>query len=117
MFARAGILQRQAEHRLSDGEGARPNDRRGLEEWADVANASSRTLARLFRAETGLSFRQWRQQARLTEALSALTTGASPAQAAAIAGFDSQPAFGAAFRELFGITPGQVRSHQTARPR
>jgi AraC-like DNA-binding protein len=96
---------------------ARPNDRRGLEEWADVANASSRTLARLFRAETGLSFRQWRQQARLTEALSALTTGASPAKAAAIAGFDSQPAFGAAFRELFGVTPGQARSLQTARPR
>jgi AraC-like DNA-binding protein len=96
---------------------ARPHDRRGLEEWADVANASSRTLARLFRAETGLSFRQWRQQLRLTEALSALTTGTSPANAAAIAGFDSQPAFGAAFRELFGITPGQARSLQAARPR
>ncbi len=48
---------------------------------------------------------------------SSLTTGASPAQAAAIAGFDSQPAFGVAFRELFGITSGQARSLQTARPR
>jgi AraC-like DNA-binding protein len=91
---------------------ARPDDRRGLEQWADVANASSRTLARLFRAETGLSFRQWRRQARLTEALGALTTGARLADAAAIAGFDSQPAFGAAFRELFGVTPGQARSLQ-----
>ncbi|MGE4251985.1 MAG: helix-turn-helix transcriptional regulator [Parvibaculaceae bacterium] len=93
---------------------ANPHDRRGLEEWAEVANASSRTLARLFRTETGLSFRQWRQQARLTEALSALTTGQSPARAAAIAGFDSQPAFGAAFRKLFGITPGQARALQKA---
>ncbi|TPJ78783.1 AraC family transcriptional regulator [Mesorhizobium sp. B2-5-13] len=93
-----------------------PHDPRGLEEWAEVGNASSRTLARLFRAETGLSFRQWRQQARLTEALSALTLGATPARAAKIAGFESVPAFGVAFREFFGMTPGQARTlnHQTA---
>lgn len=88
----------------------RPNDNRGLEEWTEVGNASSRTLARLFRAETGLSFRQWRQQARLTEALSALSVGATPSKAAAIAGFNSVPAFGVAFREFFGMTPGQARS-------
>lgn len=88
---------------------SRPHDPRSLEEWAEVANASSRTLARMFRAETGLSFRQWRQQARLTEALSALTMGVQPAKAASIAGFESIPAFGAAFRAFFGITPGQAR--------
>ncbi len=87
----------------------RPNDRRGLEAWADVANASSRTLARLFRAETGMSFRQWRQQARLTASLSALATGTPLARAAAKAGFASVPAFGAAFRAQFGLTPGQAR--------
>lgn len=88
-----------------------PHDRRNLEEWSDVASASSRTLTRLFRAETGMSFRQWRQQVRLTAALGALSTGSSPAQAAAMAGFESVPAFGAAFRGLFGITPGQARRH------
>ncbi|GJD52807.1 HTH-type transcriptional activator RhaR [Methylobacterium crusticola] len=93
---------------------ARPDDPRGLDALAALSGASSRTLARLFRAETGLSFRQWRQQARMSEALSALTDGASPARAAAIAGFASQPAFGAAFRGLFGITPGQAR--QRGRP-
>lgn len=87
----------------------RPDDPRGLEELASMAGASSRTLARLFRAELGVSFRQWRQQARMTEALSALTTGASLARAAAIAGFASQPAFGAAFRCVFAMTPGQAR--------
>ena len=81
----------------------------GLDDLAAVAGASSRTLARLFRAETGLSFRQWRQQARLTEAMGALTTGASPVRAAALAGYAGQPAFGAAFRSLFGMTPGQAR--------
>ena len=90
---------------------ARPYDRHTMEGLAAMAGASSRTLARLFRAETGLTFRQWRQQVRMTDALSALTTGASPARAAAIAGYASQPAFGAAFRGLFGMTPGQVRQH------
>lgn len=88
---------------------AHPADPRGLEALADIAGASSRTLARLFRAETGLTFRQWRLQARMTEAMGALSTGATPARAAAIAGYAGQPAFGAAFRALFGMTPGQAR--------
>lgn len=88
---------------------ARPGDGRGLEDLAELAGASPRTLARLFRAETGMSFRQWRQQVRMTEGLGALSTGATPARAAAIAGYGSVPAFGAAFRVLFGITPGQAR--------
>ena len=87
----------------------RPHDTRNLEEWAEVANASSRTLARMFRVETGMSFRQWRQQARLTAALSSLATGLSLAKAAGVAGFDSVSAFGVAFRSLFGFTPGQAR--------
>ncbi|MBV8650867.1 MAG: helix-turn-helix transcriptional regulator, partial [Alphaproteobacteria bacterium] len=36
-----------------------------LEMWAARSGASSRTLVRLFRRETGLSFGAWRQQARL----------------------------------------------------
>jgi AraC-like DNA-binding protein/quercetin dioxygenase-like cupin family protein len=86
-----------------------PHDTRNLEQWGDVANASSRTLARMFRAETGMSFRQWRQQARLTAALGSLATGATPAKAAGVAGFNSVPAFGAAFLSLFGLTPGEAR--------
>lgn len=89
---------------------ARPNQADGLEDLAARAGASTRTLARLFRSETGLSFRQWRQQARLTEALSALTTGATSARAAARAGYVSQATFGAAFRSLFGMTPGEART-------
>ena len=87
----------------------RPDDPRGLEDFAAIAGASSRTLARLFRAETGISFRQWRQQIRMTEALAALDAGASPLRAATLAGYASQPAFGAAFRAMFGLTPGQAR--------
>ena len=94
-----------------------PTDHRGFDELAALAGASSRTLARLFRVETGMSFRQWRQQARMTEAMRALMTGSSPGRAAAIAGFGSQAAFGAAYRSLFGETPGQRRSHAMGRRR
>ena len=46
-----------------------PGDRRGLEDWARTAGARPRTLARLFHRETAMSFRTWRQQARLLQAL------------------------------------------------
>lgn len=82
---------------------------RRLEDLATQVGASSRTLARHFKAETGLTFRQWRQHAQMAEAMGALTTGTSPARAAAIAGYTGQAAFGAAFRSVFGMTPGKVR--------
>lgn len=82
---------------------------RRLEDLATQAGASSRTLARRFKAETGLTFRQWRQHAQMAEAMGALTTGTSPVRAAAMAGYTGQAAFGAAFRSVFGMTPGEVR--------
>lgn len=88
---------------------ANPADKRCLADWAEFAGASERTLARLFRTETGLSFRQWRQQARLTIAMSLLTRGDSSQKVASISGFDNQSAFGVAFRKFFGMTPGQAR--------
>jgi AraC-like DNA-binding protein len=86
-----------------------PQSDRSLEDLAAAAGASSRTLARLFRTETGLSFRQWRQQARMAEAVKALTRGTSLAKAAATAGYASVPAFGATFRAVFGMTPRQMQ--------
>jgi AraC-like DNA-binding protein len=38
-----------------------------------MAGASGRSLARLFRHETGMSFQAWRRQLRLTEGLAALS--------------------------------------------
>ncbi len=96
--------------RVIDALRDQPHNTNSLMQWAQFGNVSDRTLARLFRKETGLSFRQWRQQARLTAALRALSAGKGPAKAAVIAGFVSQPAFGAAFRKNFGFTPGQARA-------
>ncbi len=98
-------LQRIAAALLAD-----PADARGLELFAATAGASARTLARLFRRETGMSFQAWRRQLRLTEALALLAQGATPARAAAAVGYGSGPAFGAAFRAAFGTTPGRSRN-------
>jgi AraC-like DNA-binding protein len=88
---------------------ADPADARGLEALAAIAGASARTLARLFRRETGMSFQAWRRQLRLTEGLAALAQGETPARVAAAVGYSSGPAFGAAFRAVFGTTPGRSR--------
>jgi len=79
----------------------------GLEAWAVECGASPRTLTRLFRAETGMSFARWRQMLRLAEAAALLAQGVPPARAAAAVGYASAPAFGAAFRAAFGATPGR----------
>ena len=77
-----------------------------LDDWAIRCGASPRTLRRLFQAETGMGFARWRQALRLVEAAALLAAGATPARAAAAVGYGSAPAFGAAFRAAFGITPG-----------
>jgi AraC-like DNA-binding protein len=87
---------------------ADPADRRDLDALADPAGASARTLARLFRRETGMSFDQWRRHLRLTTGLAMLATGRSPKAVAAACGYASVPAFGAAFRAAFGVTPGRL---------
>ncbi|MBK1662431.1 AraC family transcriptional regulator [Paracraurococcus ruber] len=76
-----------------------------LEAWAAECGASPRTLTRLFRRETGMSFARWRQMLRLSEAAALLAQGMPPARAAAAVGYASAPAFGAAFRTAFGTSP------------
>ena len=77
-----------------------------LEGWAAECGASPRTLTRLFRRETGMSFGRWRQMLRLSEAAALLAQGVPAARAAALVGYASVPAFGSAFRAAFGQTPG-----------
>ena len=96
--------------RLAEALRAEPARDLGLEDWARHCGASPRTLTRLFRAETGMSFGRWRQQLRLAEAAALLSRGVPPARAAAAVGYASAPAFGAAFRAAFGTTPGGGRS-------
>ncbi len=87
---------------------ADPAARHTLAEVARTAAASSRTLERLFRRETGLPFGVWRQRARLLRALQLLAEGGTTVSVLAGAvGYDSASAFVAAFRRALGTTPGR----------
>ncbi|MCV4286123.1 AraC family transcriptional regulator [Pseudomonas capsici] len=79
-----------------------------LHDWAARLGTSEKTLMRLFQRETGLSFRGWRQRARLLSSLSALEEGDSVTSTALACGYDSTSAFIAAFKGLFGYTPGEL---------
>lgn len=81
--------------------------RRTLAQVSDLVGASSRTIERLFRTETGLSFGAWAQRARLLGALQVLARGASVGAASHVAGYETSSAFVAAFRRVLGTTPGR----------
>ncbi len=91
--------------RLTQHLAANPADKRPLAELAREFGAAPRTLERLFRNETGLSFRQWRNRLRLLAAIDALNRGESSTAIAYSLGWHSPSAFVAAFREQFGTTP------------
>jgi AraC-like DNA-binding protein len=82
-----------------------PADGRSLSAWAKTAGASPRTLTRLFIAETGMTFRQWRRQARLIAAIERLARRQPVTSVAFDLGYDSVSAFIEAFRKTFGVTP------------
>lgn len=92
-----------------------PDTPQQLSDWARQLAVSERTLGRLFQKQTQMSFRQWRQRARLLAALPQLQTPQSVTEVALACGYDSTSAFIAAFRRLFGATPGQLlRAQQQA---
>lgn len=84
-----------------------PADDRTLEEWSKTAGGSSRTLARLFVKETGMTFAHWRRQLRLLEALARLGAGQPVNTVALDTGYESPSAFIEMFRRTLGQTPGQ----------
>ena len=86
-----------------------PADPRTAAELGACAGASERTLSRLFRAETGLTFPQWRSRLRLQHALALLAAGEPVTAVAMSCGFSSPSAFIEAFRTTVGITPGRYR--------
>ncbi len=75
--------------------------------WAALAGVSPRTFSRLFQQDTGMTFRQWRQQLRLLAAMRRLAAGQRVNQVALELGYESASAFVAMFRRALGTTPGR----------
>jgi AraC-like DNA-binding protein/quercetin dioxygenase-like cupin family protein len=89
-----------------------PADRATADVLARRCGLSTRTLERLFRAETGMRFGMWRQKARLLESVRVLVEGGSVTDASLESGYASVSAYIAAFKQTFGCTPGAMLAHQ-----
>jgi len=82
-----------------------------LEEIAKACKISTFHITRAFAAATGLSLMRYVRARRLSEAARSLAQGADDILSVALdAGYGSHEAFTRAFRDLFGMTPEQVRA-------
>lgn len=95
---------------------ARPRDSRSLEDWAAKLNISSRTLTRIFSAETQMSFVQWRIAVRMREAVSLLMNGWGVQQVGRHLGYASVSTFVSTFRRVIGVTPGAISANAQGGP-
>lgn len=84
-----------------------PSSRDDIDTFAKIACMSRRSLTRAFKKETGMGVAVWRQQIRLLEALSLLSTGASVTSAAMDVGYESASAFSTMFQRSFGVSPSK----------
>lgn len=89
---------KQVAQRLLEEEGAEES----LEGLGSVVGASTRTLSRLFRHDTGLTFSQWRHQLLLMKSVSLIEQGHSLEEAARRLGYFNGSSFNAMFRKTLG---------------
>lgn len=89
---------------------ADPADNRTLASLGAEVGASGRTLSRLFRADLGMTFPQWRTQLRLSHALVLLAEDTPVTVVAHRCGWSSASAFIDVYRSAFGHTPGRAAS-------
>jgi AraC-like DNA-binding protein len=87
-----------------------------IDRWADRIGMARRTLTRRFAMETGLSFAQWRQQARLLKAVALLSLREPVTAVALTVGYSSVSAFIETFRKHFGRTPARFFDEGAALP-
>ena len=80
-----------------------------VDELAEQAYLSRYHFMRLFKAQTGSTVHAYVRQKRLLCAARLIREGESAARAAAESGFSDYSAFHRAFRECFGISPGQLK--------
>ncbi|MHC1653158.1 AraC family transcriptional regulator [Stenotrophomonas maltophilia] len=84
-----------------------PHDNRAVDDWAAAGGLSSRSLARHWLAETGMTLSQWRQRLRVLLALPHLLAGSSVISVALSMGYDTPSAFIAVFKREMGVTPAR----------
>ena len=84
-----------------------PENRCTMAEWARQVAMSERSLARLVKRETGLTFGHWRKQWQIIVALQSLAEGESVQRTAEALGFESVSSFISMFRKTLGAPPAR----------
>lgn len=74
---------------------------------------TERTLSRLVLKETGLSFKRWRLHLNLLESLPMVMEKVNIGTIAQHCGYETTSSFISAFKNVFGMTPGQLRQVNT----
>ncbi|WBU37586.1 AraC family transcriptional regulator [Homoserinibacter sp. YIM 151385] len=87
-----------------------PGDIRSIEELASSVHASPRTIERAFRAETGMTLRQWRIRNRMEAAALLLRSDTRLDAVAHRVGYTNVNAFRRVFLGHFGATPSEYRA-------
>jgi AraC-like DNA-binding protein len=91
-----------------------PDANAGIDDWARDLGMSRRSFTRLFRAETGVSFVTWRQQACIFASLPRLAEGQPVTNVALDAGYENIAAFTTMFRRMLGSSPSTYFKSRTA---
>lgn len=92
---------------ICDAINAAPHDNTTLTAWARKLGVDPKTIQRSFQRETGMTFGQWRTQARLLIALERLAAGEKVLDIAIDLGYESPTAFATMFRKQFGVAPSR----------
>lgn len=82
-----------------------PGDDATLQDWAQALQVDVKTIQRHFASGLGMTFGQWRQQARLLAAMERLAVGDKVIDVALAMGYDSPSAFTSMFKRQLGQTP------------
>ncbi len=84
-----------------------PANRATMVSWARRVAMSERSLSRLVKGETGLTFGQWRKQWQIIVALQSLAEGLSVQRTAEALGYESVSSFITMFRKALGTSPAR----------
>ncbi len=84
-----------------------PSLKSDLVSWGKFVKASSRTLTRVFKKETGITYSEWRQRLNVQIAIKHLAQGDSINSIAKLLGYESSSAFIYMFKKQMAISPKQ----------
>lgn len=101
--------------RIAEALVSNPSDKATVGQWASRVGLGERTLSRLLRNETGMSFGRWRRQLQVLVGLRRLGAGQTVQAVALDLGYESASGFTAMFRKTMGKPPVRYLSDHMAR--